>query len=147
MGRAVGALATCLLLLSSSMVGSLSMNDVEAKAMPEEMDPKPSGARAYDNLANFVDGSYRQIDSDANKDRRAWIKSELELMGYEVEEQSFTTDECNDCMNIVATLPGKMEDSWVVVGAHHDAICYSPPPLIGQTYPTCRSQGAYDDAT
>ena len=147
MGRAVGALVACLLLLSSSMIGSLSMNDVEAKAMPEEMDPKPSGARAYDNLASFVDGSYRQIDSDANKDRRAWIKSELELMGYEVEEQSFTTDECNDCMNIVATLPGKMEDSWVVVGAHHDAICYSPPPLIGQTYPTCRSQGAYDDAT
>ena len=130
------------------MVGSISNEEkIEAMALPEEMDPKPSGSRAYDNLENFVDGSYRQIDTDANKDRRAWIKSELEMMGYEVEEQSFTTNECSDCMNIVATLPGKRDDSWIVVGAHHDAICYSPPPLIGVTYPTCRSQGAYDDGT
>ena len=80
MQRVLAALTMCLILLISSMIGSISnYADVEVKALPEEMDPKPSGARAYDNLENFIDGSYRIIDSDANKDRRAWIKSELEL--------------------------------------------------------------------
>jgi len=148
MQRALAALTMCLILLLSSAIGSISNStDAVVSSLPEEMDPKPSGARAYDNLENFIDGSYRIIDSAANKDRRAWIKSELELDGFEVEEQSFSTDECSDCMNIIATLPGKKTDSWIVIGAHHDAICYSPPPLIGMTYPTCRSQGAYDDGT
>ncbi|MDP6869635.1 MAG: M28 family peptidase, partial [Candidatus Poseidoniaceae archaeon] len=78
---------------------------------------------------------------------RNWIASELEEMGYEVERQPFTTQVCNNCENIVVTINGTLEDDWRVVGAHHDAICYSPPPLIGQTYPTCSSSGAYDDGT
>jgi Zn-dependent M28 family amino/carboxypeptidase len=71
----------------------------------------------------------------------------LESYGYQVERQSFTTNECNNCQNIVVTINGTLDDEWIVVGAHHDAICYSPPPLIGITYPTCTSSGAYDDAT
>ena len=95
----------------------------------------------------MADFGYRQIDSTANINARNWIASELESMGYEVERQPFTSEVCNNCENIVVTINGTLDDDWRVVGAHHDAICYSPPPLIGQTYPGCTNTGAYDDGT
>ncbi len=118
-------------------------------AMPEDAQPIawPDGSRAYDNMATMAGFGYRKIDTQANEDGRNWIASQLEDMGYDVERQPFTSEECTNCENIVITINGSLEDDWIVIGAHHDAICYSPPPLIGVTYPTCTSSGAYDDGT
>ena len=136
-------LLTLVLFLSTSLPGNIQ--DVEAQS--EEAPDWPEGDAAYDNMVTMANFGYRKIDTTANENARNWIASELESMGYEVERQPFTTQLCNNCENLVVTIEGQLEDDWRVVGAHHDAICYSPPPLIGQTYPTCTSSGAYDDGT
>ncbi len=132
--------------LLSFLQGSIG-NPVKNESLAPEVTDWPEGSTAYDNLVTMTQFGYRQIDSTANENARDWIASELESYGYQVERQSFTTNECNNCQNIVVTINGTLDDEWIVVGAHHDAICYSPPPLIGLTYPTCTSSGAYDDAT
>jgi len=125
-----------------------SINNVpNSVADAPEVNDWPEGGNAYDNLVTMTQFGYRKIDTTANENSRNWIAAQLESYGYQVERQSFTTDECSNCQNIVVTINGTLEDEWIVVGAHHDAICYSPPPLIGFTYPTCTSSGAYDDAT
>ncbi len=136
-------LLTLVLFLSTSLPGNIQ--DVEAQS--EEAPDWPEGETAYDHMVTMANFGYRKIDTTANENARNWIASELEAMGYEVERQPFTTQLCNNCENIVVTIEGQLEDDWRIVGAHHDAICYSPPPLIGQTYPTCTSSGAYDDGT
>ena len=105
----------------------------------------PEGSAAYDNMVSMAGFGYRRIDSAANENARNWIAEELEAMGYEVERQPFTTQECDNCENIVVTINGSLENNWMVVGAHHDAICYSP--LLGIDYAGCSSSGAYDDGT
>ncbi|HJM19582.1 MAG TPA: M28 family peptidase [Candidatus Thalassarchaeaceae archaeon] len=107
----------------------------------------PEGSAAYDNMVTMTQFGYRRIDTQANENARNWIAEELEGMGYEVERQPFATAECNNCENIVVTINGTIDDTWYVLGSHHDAICYSPPPIIGTTYLGCTSQGAYDDGT
>ena len=135
-----------LTLMFSFLQGSINnVSNFEAEA-PEVTD-WPEGGNAYDNLVTMTQFGYRKIDTTANENSRNWIAAQLESYGYQVERQSFTTDECANCQNIVVTINGTLDDEWIVVGAHHDAICYSPPPLIGFTYPTCTSSGAYDDAT
>ena len=137
-------LALVLVLLSSVLLtGTLT------KLQTSQVEPNawPDGSAAYDNMVEMTEFGYRKIDSAANENARNWIASELEAMGYDVERQPFTTELCTNCENIVVTIDGMLEDDWRVVGAHHDAICYSPPPLIGQTYATCESDGAYDDGT
>jgi len=125
-----------------------SINNVpNSVADAPEVNDWPEGGNAYDNLVTMTQFGYRKIDTTANENSRNWIAAQLESYGYQVERQSFTTDECSNCQNIVVTINGTLEDEWIVVGAHHDAICYSPPPIIGFTYPTCTSSGAYDDAT
>ena len=131
------------LLLTAFLPGEIVPIEVQQEAPPVW----PEGSNAYDNMVSMADFGYRQIDSTANINARNWIASELESMGYEVERQPFTSEVCNNCENIVVTINGTLEDDWRVVGAHHDAICYSPPPLIGQTYPGCTNTGAYDDGT
>jgi len=116
-------------------------------AIEEEPPDWPVGSSAYDNMVSMANFGYRQIDTNANFAARDWIADELEGMGYEVERQPFSTEECDNCENIVVTINGSLEDNWMVVGAHHDAICYSPPPVAGITYPSCSSSGAYDDGT
>ena len=137
------ALLVLTLLLTALLPGNLMPVEVQQETPPVW----PEGSNAYDNMVSMADFGYRQIDSTANIDARNWIASELESMGYEVERQPFTTEVCQNCENIVVTINGTMEDDWRVVGAHHDAICYSPPPLIGQTYVGCTNTGAYDDGT
>ncbi len=137
------ALLVLTLLLTALLPGNLMPIEVQQETPPVW----PEGSNAYDNMVSMADFGYRQIDSTANIDARNWIASELESMGYEVERQPFTTEVCQNCENIVVTINGTMEDDWRVVGAHHDAICYSPPPLIGQTYVGCTNTGAYDDGT
>jgi len=122
----------------------INASSFDAKQQQSEW---PQGSNAYDNMLQLTDFGYRKIDTQANYDARAWIADELTQMGYEVELQNFTTAVCSNCQNVVVTIPGQIEDEWMVIGAHHDAICYSPPPLIGQTYTGCTSQGAYDDGT
>ena len=107
----------------------------------------PEGEKAYDGMISLTDFGYRRIDTAPNFLARDWIADELETMGYEVERQPFTTVECANCENIVVTINGSLEEEWMVIGAHHDAICYSPPPVTGATYPGCSSSGAYDDGT
>jgi Zn-dependent M28 family amino/carboxypeptidase len=136
-------LLALVLLLSSCVPGNIQETEIQI----EPPTVWPEGEAAYDNMVEMANFGYRRIDTPANENARNWIASELEAMGYEVERQPFTTQICNNCENIVVTIEGQLEDDWRVVGAHHDAICYSPPPLIGQTYPTCTSSGAYDDGT
>ncbi|HJM67089.1 MAG TPA: M28 family peptidase [Candidatus Thalassarchaeaceae archaeon] len=140
MTRGLGTIIVFFLLLN--LTGTIG-TQVESET-PQDW---PEGNDAYDNMLQMADFGYRKIDSDANKNARNWIAEELDEMGFEVEKQTFTTNECSDCENIVATINGTLDDEWIVVGAHHDAICYSPPPLIGVTYAGCRSDGAYDDGT
>ncbi len=135
-------LLTMLMLASVTVTGSL-----EAAQNTEQPPAWPEGEVAYDNMISMTEFGYRKIDTAANENARNWIAEELEAMGYEVERQPFTTALCENCENIVVTIEGVLEDDWRVVGAHHDAICYSPPPLIGVTYTTCESSGAYDDGT
>ena len=136
-------LLALVLLLSSCVPGNLQQVTIQSDSPPDW----PEGEAAYENMVSMTDFGYRKIDTTANENTRNWIASELEAMGYEVERQPFTTQLCTNCENIVITIGGQLEDDWRVIGAHHDAICYSPPPLIGQTYPTCTSSGAYDDGT
>ncbi len=135
-----------LTLMFSFLQGSIN-NVPNSEAEAPEVTDWPEGSSAYDNLVTMTQFGYRKIDTTANENSRNWIAAQLESYGYQVERQSFTTDECANCQNIVVTINGTLDDEWIVVGAHHDAICYSPPPLIGFTYPTCTSSGAYDDAT
>ena len=137
------SLLVLLMLIALCLPGNIAVPDTQSEVPPAW----PEGSAAYDNMVSLTEFGYRQIDSAANENARDWIASELEGMGYEVERQTFTTDVCMNCQNIVVTINGTLEDDWRVVGAHHDAICYSPPPLIGVTYPGCTNTGAYDDGT
>lgn len=155
MGRSRIATLLVAILIAPMLVGSIAPapeqgaenRELSASALPEEMNPKPDAANVYDNTGSMAGFGYRQIDTQANQNGRDWIASQLEGWGYEVERQDFQTNECSNCQNIVATLPGVKSDTWIVVGSHHDAICYSPPPIAGITYPSCSSNGAYDDGT
>ena len=135
-----------LMLLLTSMQGNL-VNSSEIVTTETDFTEWPEGGNAYDNMVQLTQFGYRKIDTTANENARNWIASELESFGYEVERQPFTTAECSNCENIVVTIEGKLDKDWIVVGAHHDAICYSPPPAIGTTYVGCTSSGAYDDGT
>tara|TARA_X000001036_G_scaffold335776_1_gene314692 strand:- start:371 stop:3004 length:2634 start_codon:yes stop_codon:yes gene_type:complete len=137
------ALLVLTLLLTALLPGELVPAEVQQETPPAW----PEGSAAYENMVSLTEFGYRKIDTAANYNARDWIASELESMGYDVERQPFTTEVCQNCENIVVTINGTMEDDWRVVGAHHDAICYSPPPLIGQTYVGCTNTGAYDDGT
>ena len=121
--------------LLSFLQGSIN-NQIQNESSAPEVTDWPEGSNAYDNLVTMTQFGYRKIDTTANENSRNWIATQLESYGYQVERQSFTTDECDNCQNIVVTINGTLEKDWIVVGAHHDAICYSPPPLIGLTYPT-----------
>jgi len=137
------ALFALTMFLVMSLPGEIETTEVQI----EEPPAWPEGSAAYDNMVSMTQFGYRRIDTTANENARNWIADELEAMGYDVERQPFTTQMCENCENIVVTINGTLEDDWMVIGAHHDAICYSPPPLIGTTYPTCSSSGAYDDGT
>lgn len=142
MARLWRMLCVCLVLTTLPLSGNIGLQVVE-----EEPPAWPEGSVAYDNMVEIANFGYRRIDTNANQNARDWIAAQLEGYGYEVERQPFTTEVCSNCENIVVTIEGEIADEWYVVGAHHDAICYSPPPLIGMTYPTCTSSGAYDDGT
>ena len=107
----------------------------------------PEGSNAYDNMVSLTEFGYRKVNSQDNQNARDWIASELEGMGYTVERQPFSSVECTSCENIVVTINGTLDKEWMVVGAHHDAICYPPNPAPGIIYPGCESPGAYDDGT
>ena len=134
-----------LLLVPTLLAGSIaSPPDIQQQVEPSAW---PDGGAAYDNMQQLANFGYRRIDTMANENGRDWIVTELEAMGYDVERQPFTSDECSNCENIVVTINGTLENNWMVAGAHHDAICYTPPPVAGITYPSCTSSGAYDDGT
>ena len=134
-----------LLLVPALLAGSIaSTPDIQQQVEPSAW---PDGGAAYDNMQQLANFGYRRIDTMANENGRDWIVTELEAMGYDVERQPFTSDECSNCENIVVTINGTLENNWMVAGAHHDAICYTPPPVAGITYPSCTSSGAYDDGT
>ena len=119
--------------------------DDELKEMQPPTWPIPSDV--VDDIETLADFGYRKIDTVAHANAGDFIKFRFEDLGYEVEVQNFTTELCEDCRNYVATMEGENPDSWIVVGGHYDAICYSQQIIIGIEYPGCTSEGAYDDAT
>ena len=119
--------------------------DDELKEMQPPTWPIPSDV--VDDIETLADFGYRKIDTVAHANAGDFIQFRFEDLGYEVEIQNFTTELCEDCRNYVATMEGENPDSWIVVGGHYDAICYSQQIIIGIEYPGCTSQGAYDDAT
>ncbi|MEJ6653215.1 MAG: hypothetical protein QNL55_02490, partial [Euryarchaeota archaeon] len=114
------ALFILLTLIFSFLQGSINNVPTSEAATPEVND-WPEGSSAYDNLVTMTQFGYRKIDTTENENSRNWIAAQLESYGYQVERQSFTTDECSNCQNIVVTINGTLEDEWIVVGAHHDA--------------------------
>ena len=117
----------------------------ELKEMPPPTWPIPSVV--VDDIETLADFGYRKIDTVAHANAGDFIEFRFEDLGYEVEVQNFSTELCEDCQNYVATMEGEDPDSWIVVGGHYDAICYSQQVIIGLEYPGCTSEGAYDDAT
>ena len=117
----------------------------ELKEMPPPTWPIPS--TVVDDIETLADFGYRKIDTVAHANAGDFIQFRFEDLGYEVEIQNFTTELCEDCQNYVATIEGENPDSWIVIGGHYDAICYSQQIIIGIEYPGCTSEGAYDDAT
>ena len=107
----------------------------------------PSAAAVVDDIEALADFGYRKIDTVAHANAGDFVQLRFEDLGYEVEVQNFTTELCEDCRNYIATMEGEDPDSWIVVGGHYDAICYSQQIVIGIEYPGCTSEGAYDDAT
>ena len=119
--------------------------DDELKEMQPPTWPIPTDV--VDDIETLADFGYRKIDTVAHANAGDFIQFRFEDLGYEVEVQNFTTELCEDCRNYVATMEGENPDSWIVVGGHYDAICYSQQIIIGIEYPGCTSEGAYDDAT
>jgi hypothetical protein len=107
----------------------------------------PITTRVVDDIETLANFGYRKIDTVAHANAGDFIQFRLEDLGYEVEIQNFTTELCENCRNYIATMEGEDPDSWIVVGGHYDAICYSQQIVIGIEYPGCTSEGAYDDAT
>ncbi len=129
-------------------VGSKSDGGPESPE-PEQVPPPsmPDPSAVVDDIEALADFGYRKIDTVAHANAGDFIQQRLEDLGYDVEVQEFTTAECGYCRNYVATYEGEDPDSWVVMGGHYDAICYSQQVVIGIEYPGCTSEGAYDDAT
>jgi hypothetical protein len=107
----------------------------------------PNSTYVVDDIETLSDFGYRKIDTVAHANAGDFIEFRFNDLGYEVEVQEFTTELCDDCRNYIATMEGQNPDSWIVVGGHYDAICYSQQIIIGIEYPGCTSEGAYDDAT
>jgi len=124
----------------------------EIGEMQEEFENSPPPSMPFavavvDDIEALADFGYRKIDTVAHANAGDFVQLRFEDLGYEVEVQNFTTELCEDCRNYIATMEGEDSDSWIVVGGHYDAICYSQQIVIGIEYPGCTSQGAYDDAT
>ncbi len=120
-------------------------DDPEIEQIPPPSLPNPSSV--VDDIEAIADFGYRKIDTVAHANAGDFIELRMTDLGYDVEVQEFATAECGYCRNYVATYEGLDPDSWVVVGGHYDAICYSQQVVIGIEYPGCTSEGAYDDAT
>ena len=120
------------------------MQDGFANSSPPS---SPSAVRVVDDIETLANFGYRKIDTVAHANAGDFIQFRFEDLGYEVEIQNFTTELCENCRNYIATMEGEDPDSWIVVGGHYDAICYSQQIVIGIEYPGCTSEGAYDDAT
>ena len=153
---AVYSVAVVVIVIFASMYGILILSDKlveieeqliedELKEMPPPTWPIPS--LVVDDIETLADFGYRKIDTVAHANAGDFIQFRFEDLGYEVEVQNFTTELCEDCRNYVVTMEGEDLNSWIVVGGHYDAICYSQQIIIGIEYPGCTSQGAYDDAT
>ena len=129
-------------------VGSQSSGGDEPPE-PEQTPPPslPDASAVVDDIETLADFGYRKIDTVAHANAGDFVELRMTDLGYEVEVQEFTTAECGYCRNYVATYEGLDPDSWIVVGGHYDAICYSQQVVIGIEYPGCTSEGAYDDAT
>ena len=148
-------IAVVMMLLFANTLWSLTRDDEhnsdEQEGVPDTMEiPPPSmpdPSRVVDDIEELANFGYRKIDTVAHSNAGDFIEQRLSDLGYEVEVQEFTTAECGYCRNYVATYEGKNPDSWIVVGGHYDAICYSQQVVIGIEYPGCTSEGAYDDAT
>ena len=129
--------------------GLVETSEEEVKEAFENSGPVSwsTPTNVVDDIETLADFGYRKIDTVAHANAGDFIQFRFEDLGYEVEVQNFTTELCDDCRNYIATIEGEDPNSWIVVGGHYDAICYSQQIIIGIEYPGCTSEGAYDDAT
>ena len=133
------------------LFGEWILSEAE-RGLDDELENNPpitwaNASKVVDDIETLADFGYRKIDTTAHANAGDFIQFRFEDLGYDVEIQEFTTQLCEDCRNYIATLEGEDPNSWIVVGGHYDAICYSQQIVIGIEYPGCTSEGAYDDAT
>ena len=135
--------------LYSVVKEAIDSNEEDVKEDFENSRPVnwPNSTYVVDDIETLSDFGYRKIDTVAHANAGDFIEFRFNDLGYEVEVQEFVTELCDDCRNYIATIEGQDPDSWIVVGGHYDAICYSQQIVIGIEYPGCTSEGAYDDAT
>ena len=145
----IAAIVVLAVLLPAAMDTLIDSVEEELQEEFEDSWPPsaPYAAAVVDDIETLADFGYRKIDTVAHANAGDFIEFRFDDLGYEVEVQNFTTELCDDCRNYIATMEGQDPNSWIVVGGHYDAICYSQQIVIGIEYPGCTSEGAYDDAT
>lgn len=95
------------------------------------MDEKASGENLYQFVAEFTqEYPNRFQNSPTYEAARAHLRERLTQLGYDVREQTFDPGG----VNLIATLPGRLDDMRLVIGSHYD------------TYQSSTA-GAYDGAT
>ena len=148
-GLAIAAVAMVMLALWAPSGLGLVNDDADNAIGEKNPEPPsmPDPSAVVDDVEALADFGYRKIDTVAHANAGDFIHFRLEGLGYAVEVDEFTTEECGYCRNYYASYEGANPDSWIVVGGHYDAICYSQDLVIGIEYPGCTSEGAYDDAT
>ena len=119
--------------LYSVVRGAIDSNEEEVKEGFENSWPGywPNSTYVVDDIETLSDFGYRKIDTVAHANAGDFIEFRFNDLGYEVEVQEFTTELCDNCRNYIATMEGQDPDSWIVVGGHYDAICYSQQIVIG----------------
>ena len=148
-GLAVAAAAMVMLALWAPSGLGLVKDDADNAIGEENSEPPsmPDPAAVVDDIEAIADMGYRKIDTVPHANAGDFIQFRLEDLGYQVKIQQFNTSECGYCRNYLVEYEGANPDSWIVVGGHYDAICYSQDIVVGIEYPGCTSEGAYDDAT
>lgn len=92
-----------------------------------------SGERALDHVRTQVSMGPRPPGSEASGRLRSWLRTELEALGFQVQEQPFTPRTPLGpvpMVNLVATLPGASERR-LVLGAHADTKRFEEFEFLG----------------
>lgn len=92
-----------------------------------------SGARAFEHVKAQVELGPRPPGSEAAGKLRAWLRAQLEPLGFRVEEQAFEARTPRGkvrMVNVVARLQGEKPRS-LVLGAHYDTKLFEQFEFLG----------------